>query len=63
MWVLLSMTCHVKEHTLSLYLWVVVRRKKKIKGEDKVENDAKQKKKRWKQKLVQDLSIENEYKK
>ena len=62
MWVLLSMTCYVKEHTLSLYLWVVVRRKKKIKGEDKVENDAKQKN-RWKQKRVQDLSIENEYKK
>ena len=63
MWVLLSMTCHVKEHTLSLYLWVVVRRKKKSEGEDKVENDAKQKKNRWKQKRVQDLSIENEYKK
>ena len=64
MWVLLSMTCHVKEHTLSLYLWVVVRRKKKKKSEeeDKVENDAKQKN-RWKQKWVQDLSIENEYKK
>ena len=63
MWVLLSMTCHVKEHTLSLNLWVVVRRKKKqIEGEDKVENDAKQKN-RWKQKWVQDLSIENEYKK
>ena len=57
------MTCHVKEHTLSLYLWVVVRRKKKSEGEDKVENDAKQKKNRWKQKRVQDLSIENEYKK
>ena len=42
MWVLLSMTCHVKEHTLSLYLWVVVR--KKSEGEDKVKNDAKQKK-------------------
>ena len=51
MWVLLSMTCHVKEHTLSLNLWVVVRRKKKkkrVKGKT-VENDAKQKN-RWKQK-------------
>ena len=51
MWVLLSMTCHVKKHTLSLNLWVVVRRKKKkkrVKGKA-VENDAKQKN-RWKQK-------------
>ena len=59
MWVLISMTCHIKEHTLSLFLGGC---QKKSEGEDKVENDAKQKN-RWKQKRVQDLSIENEYKK
>ena len=47
-------------HSLSICGWLL--EEKKSEGEDKVENDAKQKN-RWKQKWVQDLSIENEYKK
>ena len=52
-------------HSLSICGWLLEgkKKKKKSEGEDKVENDAKQKKNRWKQKRVQDLSIENEYKK
>ena len=59
MWVSLSLTCHIKEHThthtlsLSPSLSLSVggyQEKKKGEEEDKIENDTNQKK-RWKQKM------------
>ena len=49
MWVPLSLTCNIKEHTQSLSIcwWLSG---KKSEGEDKVENGAKQKD-RWEQKI------------
>ena len=49
MWVPLSLTCNIKEHTQSLSIcwWLLG---KKSEGEDKVENGAKQKD-RWEQKI------------
>ena len=68
MWVPLSLTCNIKEHThsLSICWWLSG---KKSEGEDKVENGAKQKD-RWEQKIntrfeyrkwVQKMKIKNEY--
>ena len=54
---------HQRTHTLPLYwLGVIVKRSE---GEDKVENDTKQKKKKedWNKKWVQDLSRESENRK
>ena len=41
MWVLLSLTCHIKELSLSLSLYLLVVVIKKSEGEDKAENDTK----------------------
>ena len=43
MWVPLSLTCHIKDLSLSLSVLVVVIKRKKDEKEDKVENDIKQK--------------------